>query len=357
MRFMAKYIKKRKKDIGLSPFELVFRGEKKMEKPRLYLMSYDQTDVVETEIKSLHELNFNHSAEKFHWLNVEGLHEVKLMEKIAESFNIPFNIVSSIMDPMTRPQVQDYENGLFIVIKMLTYDENAQKLNVENLSFILTKNTLILFQEDQGDAFDPIRERIRKHHHRIRTAGTDYLACALLDVVIDNYLYLIGQLGDKIEDVEETMTKELDDDILSLINRYKRELNYLRKYIMPAKEMILNLAKLESEFIREDNHPYFKELQGNLNEVSELMDSYREILYDQLSIYHNTIGTRLNDIIKILTIFSVLFIPLTFIVGVYGTNFDYFPEIHWQYGYFAMWAVMLVIAGVMLWYFKKKKWL
>ena len=173
---------------------------------------------------------------------------------------------------------------------------------------------------------------------------------------MDNYIYNIGLLGEKIESLEEDMTNDPKKELLDDINAFKRELNFFRKNIKPAKEMILNLTKLDSEFIHDENTVHFRELQDNINEASELTDSYREILYDQLSIYHSSMSTKLNEIMRVLTIISVIFIPITFIVGVYGTNFINVPELHWQHGYFIMWAVMLFTTLGMLWFFKRKKW-
>ena len=178
----------------------------------------------------------------------------------------------------------------------------------------------------------------------------------MLDIVVDNYIYIIGLLGEKIENLEERMTNNPDKNLLEEINRYKVDMNFLRKNIKPAREMMLTLAKMETEMIKDENRVHYKELQDNINEATELSDSYREILYDQITMYHTMMSTKLNDIMRTLTVFSVIFIPLTFIVGVYGTNFDYLPEIHWQYGYFLMWLVMLVVAVAMLLVFKRKKW-
>jgi len=261
-----------------------------------------------------------------------------------------------VMNPSVRPTLQEYEYGIFVTIKMLQYNDIEDALTVENLSVIITDNTLISFQEQAGLVFEPIRERIRKHKNKIRTSGSDYLAFALLDVVVDNYIYVIGLLGEKIESLEEDMTNNPRKELLDDINSLKRELNFLRKNIKPAKEMILNLNKMESEFIHEENHIHFRELQDNINEASELTDSYREILYDQLSIYHSSMSTKLNEIMRVLTIISVIFIPITFIVGVYGTNFVNVPELHWEKGYFIMWGVMLATTLGMLWFFKRKKW-
>jgi magnesium transporter len=353
---MSRFIKKKKEDIGLSPFALVFRGQKKTDKIRLRVMDFNMESVREFDVASLDMLESLKSAETISWLNVDGLDHVKSMEELAKIFRLDNNILSDVMNPSVRPKVQEFDNGIFATIKMLQYNEKSDKLSVENLSLILTENTLISFQEQPGDVFEPIRERIRKHKNKIRISGSDYLAFALLDIVVDNYIYIIGLLGDRIETLEENMTNDPEKEMLESINRFKRELNFLRKNIKPAKEMILNLGKMESEFIHDENRIHFKELQENVTEASELSDSYREILYDQLNIYHTMMSTKLNDIMRVLTIFSVIFIPLTFIAGVYGTNFEYLPELKWHYGYFILWGVMVSVATGMLWYFKRKKW-
>ncbi|MDD5185136.1 MAG: magnesium/cobalt transporter CorA [Paludibacter sp.] len=353
---MSRLIKNKKEHIGLSPYALVFRGQKKTEKILLRTMDFDLEDVRELEIKSPNELLELKKSKKLSWLNIDGLDNAELMQDVSSIYKIENNILSDVMNPSIRPKVQEFETGIFVTIKMLQYVENEDNLAIENLSLIITDNTLISFQEQPGDAFEPIRERIRKHKNKIRTSGSDYLAFALLDVVVDNYIYIIGILGEKIEGLEEDITNDPDKKLLDNINSLKRELNFLRKNIKPAKEMIINLAKLQSEFIQDDNRIHFKELQDNINEASELSDSYREILYDQLNIYHSSMSTKLNEIMRVLTVFSVIFIPLTFIVGVYGTNFENLPELHWKHGYFIMWGVMVMTTLIMLWYFRRKKW-
>lgn len=353
---MSRFTKKKKEDIGLSPFALVFRGKKRTDKIGLTVMDFDMDEVREPEIKSIDQILKFKETKNISWLNIDGLHNVELMEDLSKKFKLENNVLSDVMNPSVRPKVQELDKGIFITIKMLQYSEAKKKLSVENLSLIVADTMLISFQEQKGDVFEPVRERIRKHKNKIRTSGTDYLAFALLDIVVDNYIYIIGQLGDKIESLEENMTNDPKKELLDHINFYKRELNFLRKNIKPAKEMILTLAKMESEFIHDENRIHFKELQDNINEATELSDSYREILYDQLNIYHTMMSTKLNEIMRVLTVFSVIFIPLTFIVGVYGTNFDNLPELHWNNGYFIMWGVMIAVTLWMLWYFKRKNW-
>lgn len=353
---MSRFTKKKKEDIGLSPFALVFRGKMRTDKIGLSIIDFDMDEVREPEIKSIDQILKFKDTKNISWLNIDGIHNAELMEDLSKKFKLENNVLSDVMNPSVRPKVQELDKGIFITIKMLQYNEAKEKLSVENLSLVVADTMLISFQEQKGDVFEPVRDRIRKHKNKIRTSGADYLAFALLDIVVDNYIYIIGQLGDKIESLEENMTNDPKKELLDHINFYKRELNFLRKNIKPAKEMILTLAKLESEFIHPENRIHFKELQDNINEATELSDSYREILYDQLNIYHTMMSTKLNEIMRVLTVFSVIFIPLTFIVGIYGTNFDNLPELHWQNGYFIMWGIMVLVTLWMLWYFKRKKW-
>lgn len=353
---MSRYTRKKKEEIGLSPYALIFRGQKKSESVSITAMDFDLDEVREFSIEKPEQISALLSKGNLSWLNIDGLHDERKIEEIGALAGIPFNILSDILNPSIRPKVQEFDNGIFITLKMLQFREDSREIVVENLCLILTQGCLISFQEQKGDVFNPVRDRIRKHKNKIRTSGIDYLAFALLDVVVDNYIYIIGLLGEDIENLEDKMTDEPKKELLDEINDYKKELNLLRKNIKPAREMILSLVKLESEILQDENRFHFKELQDNITEAGELSDSYREILYDQLNIYHTIMSTRLNDIMRTLTIFSVMFIPLTFIVGVYGTNFDNLPELHWQNGYFIMWAVMVIVAFVMFLFFRNKKW-
>jgi magnesium transporter len=241
-------------------------------------------------------------------------------------------------------------------MKMIQVDPETGRNDVENLSLILTESVLISFQERKGDVFEPVRKRIRNQKKRIRSSGTDYLVFALLDIVIDNYIFILSELGAKIESLEDSLLTETGPQIMDDINSFKQELNFLRRNIKPAKEMISALSKLDSDMIEYSLDVHLNELQDNISQASESSDSYRDILNDQLTIYHTTISSKLNDIMKFLTIFSVIFIPLTFIAGIYGTNFEFVPELKFKYSYFIMWGVMIVVTAGMLYYFKRRKW-
>jgi len=354
---MARFVKKQKNEIGLPPDEWYFRGNKKIDSVLLRVIDFDPDNLEENAIKTVKEVLKYQDRDTVTWFNVDGLHNKEVMEEIANGFKFDNLVLANVMDTQARPRVLEFSNCIFLSIKMLQQNENTGAISVENLSLIITDSVLISFQEKKGDVFEPIRERIRNHKKRIRSSGTDYLAFALLDIVIDNYIYIISILGDKIEGLEESLLLDPKKSLIDEINSYKRELNFLRKNTNPAKEMILSLSKMESEFIAETTYVHYKELLDNINQATESSDSYREILSDQLNIYHTIISSRLNDIMKFLTVFSVIFIPLTFIAGVYGTNFDVLPELHFKYSYFVMLGIMLIVAIGMLIYFKRKKWL
>ena len=353
---MTRFIKKHKQDIGLAPDELVFRGQQKIEQVILRIIDFDSENLTEDDVKTVKEISEFQHSNTVTWINVDGLHNTTIMQEITSAFNLDTLVMAEVLNTQARPRVIEYDNCTLITIKMLRIDEKTGKTLMENLSLILTKSVLISFQEQKGDVFEPVRERIRKQKKRIRNGGTDYLTFALLDIVVDNYLYVISVLGEKIETLEENLLLNPNQNIINEINNYKRELNFLRKSIKPAKEMIFSLAKADSDLITDSTHIHFKELEDNISQANDASDDYREILSDQLNIYHTTISSKLNDIMKFLTVFSVIFIPLTFIAGIYGTNFENVPELSYKYSYFIMWIVMIIIAIGMLLFFRKKKW-
>lgn len=354
---MINLIRKDKSHIGLSPDDLILKGEKKTDKVFIRIIDFDSEMLEEKIPEAVAEVKGFKAKNTVTWMNVDGLHNTAVMEETSKVFGLENMVLAEVLDTATRPKVIEFDNCLFISIKMMRVDETTELIAVENLSLILTKSVLISFQERRGDVFEPVRERIRKQKKRIRNGGTDYLTFALLDIVIDNYLYVLSLMGEKIEVLEDNLLVNANESVINKINSYKKELNFLRRNINPAKDMITSLSKMESELLGESTNIHFKELVDNINQASDASDSFREILSDQLNIYHTTISSKLNDIMKFLTVFSVIFIPLTFIAGIYGTNFEFVPELQYRYSYFIMWGIMIVVAVGMLIYFRRKKWL
>lgn len=354
---MPRFVQKSKVDIGRSPYDLIFRGDKKAESTSIQCIDFDTDNLNELELHSVSEIIPFADSKEMTWINIDGVHDIEFMEQLADGLNLDRMIFSDIVDTSSRPKLIAYENCLFLSMKMVQQVPNSSNIQIENISFILTKTMLLTFQERSGDVFDPIRERIRVGKTRIRNRGVDYLLSQIIDVVIDNYLYVIGVLGEKIEALEVRLLPEPQKTVIHHISFFKRELNFIRRNIQPAEEVIYGLNKIESQFVQHKTMVHFRDLKDNITLARDTAENYREILSDQLSIYHTTMSTKLNDIMKFLTIFSVIFIPLTFIAGIYGMNFETMPELHFKYGYFIVWAIMIIVAVVMLIYFRRKRWL
>lgn len=354
---MARFFKNREVNKGLAPGSLVFIGNRKLENTRIRLIDFDNTNLKEQELEDISQGTKYIETNTVTWINIDGLHDLEIINKVGKIFDLHPLLLEDILNTGQRPKMEEFDNCLFLVLKMLRYDDEKQIILSEQLSMIIGRTFLITFQERVGDVFEPVRERIRKKRGRIRASGIDYLAYALLDTVVDNYIYLISKLGEKIEDIEVGILEETSAKTLEKISNYKREMSYIRKSVRPTREYIAKLTRLESEFIREETNPFLNDLLDLITQATEAIDTYREMLSDQLNIYNSSISNKMNDIMKILTIFAAIFIPLTFIAGIYGTNFEYLPELHFKYSYFIFLGIMVTIAIGMLFFFKRKGWL
>ncbi|MBB6462199.1 magnesium/cobalt transporter CorA [Flammeovirga kamogawensis] len=353
---MSEPLYNKDENVGLSPDEIVFRGERKSEHVTISLFDYTPTSFIKKELKRVHEIEPFIDNRSVTWVNVIGLHDTKIIEEL-KSMDINPIVLSDVLNTEARPKIQEHERSLFVSIKLLHYDAEEKRVEINNLSIVTTNNAVFTFEEQPTDFFTPIIKRLEKSKKSLVNAGADYLLFTILDLVIDNYIYLLSVLGDKIEDLEDILLANPKSSTLDLINFYKRELNTIRRNIKPAVEIILTLTKKDLEYVSEENELHFKELLNNIKQVNEISDSYREILSDLLNIYHTTVSSKLNNVMMTLTMFSVIFIPLTFIAGIYGTNFDNIPELHYEYSYHFMWVTMLVITIFMMNYFRRKKWL
>jgi magnesium transporter len=354
---MARFLKKRNNTKGLVPGSPVFIGSKKVDEIRIRIIDYDKSELLEDELRNISDGTEYKKTNTVTWINIDGLHDTKLMKEIGETFDLHPLLIEDIMNTDQRPKLQESDNNLFLVLKMLRYDETNRTLKAEQLSLVIGKTFLLTFQEQPGDVFEPVRERIRKQKGRIRATSIDYLAYALIDTVVDNYIYIIERLGEKIEDMEELVLGNPEPEIMEQLSNYRKEMNYLRKSIRPAREAITQLARLDTELIDTKTIPFLDDLEDLITQASEAIDTYREMLSDQMNLYNSALSNKMNDVMKILTIFAAIFIPLTFIAGIYGTNFEYLPELHFKYSYFIFWGVMIIVAVSLLIFFKRKKWI
>jgi magnesium transporter len=357
MSIMVRFIKKISKKAGLPPGTLVHVGEKKTEKARIRLMDYSDEYFEERDLSTIEECFPYKDKNSVTWINVDGIHQVDMVEKIGTHYDLHPLVLEDILNTNQRPKMEDYEDYLFLILKMITYDEARKLLHMEQVSVIVGPRFVISFQESEGDVFDSVRERLRKGKGRIRKSGPDYLAYALMDAVVDNYFLVLEKIGEDIEELEEEVISKPGPATVESIQNLKRELLYLRKAVWPLRETLLGLEKGESPLIEDKTAIYLRDVYDHSIQIIDTVETFRDMVSGMLDIYLSSVSNRMNEIMKVLTIIATLFIPLTFIVGVYGMNFKYMPELEWHDGYFAVWAVMIAIAVLMLFFFRKKKWL
>ncbi len=354
---MVKFVKRRLRKIGLPPGTPVFVGEKKIEKAKITIIDYDEKQFQEKEVKTIEECFPFKDTPTVTWINVDGVHQVDVIENIGRHFELHPLIREDIMNTEQRPKMEDFERYIYIVLKMLYYDEKENETKIEQVSLILGENFVISFQEMEGDIFDPIRERIRNGKGRIRKLGADYLAYALLDAIVDKYFLILERLGERIERMEEELVNNPKPEILHEIHRLKREMIFLRKSVWPLREVINGLERGESPLIQESSRIYLKDVYDHTIQVIDTVETFRDMLSGMHDTYLSVVSNRMNEVMKVLTIIATIFIPLTFIAGIYGMNFKFMPELEWRWAYFAVWIIIVVIGVLMVIFFRRKKWL
>ena len=347
---------KYKKKIGLSPGSIIYTGNK--ESQEFFVESFDYykdklEEKVHPNVEEIYDLKTSNSIS---WININGLSHVKEIEKIGNHFNLHALTLEDIVNTAHRPKIDDYSDYIFIVLKMLYYNKNEEIVN-EQVSFILGDNYVISFQEADGDVFDGLRERIRNPKGRIRNMGSDYLLYALMDAIADHYFIVIESVSHKIEDLEDDLfTGFSQEEISNQIQNLKREILKIRRAIFPLREIINKIEKNDSNFIKSTTIPYFRDIYDHVIQVSENIEIYREMIWGLMDMYMTNISNKMNQVMKVLTIISTIFIPLTFLAGIYGMNFDNIPELHYKYSYFILWGIMILMFLAMIYFFKKKKW-
>ena len=355
---MAKLIKKRSKKAGLPPGTLIHIGEKKAGEPKMTLIDYDEANFQEREVKAAEECLAFREKPTVTWINVEGVHQVEVVEKLGNCFGLHPLVLEDILNTDQRPKLEIYGDYVYIVLKMLYGSDSNRLVEAEQVSLILGSNFLISFQEGkEGDVFNPVRERIRSGKGLIRKMGSDYLAYSLIDTIVDNYFLILERLGEKIELVEEELVVHPTTTTIQEIQKFKNEMIYVRRVVWPLREVISSLGRKESPLVKETTEIYLRDVYDHTVQIMDTVEVYREMLSGMLDIYLSSVSNRLNSVMKVLTIIATIFMPLTFIAGIYGMNFKYMPELEWRWGYPAIWLIVAIIGISMLIYFKKKKWL
>ncbi len=354
----ARLIKRRSTKAGLSPGSLVFIGEKKAEEVKINIIDYNEHSFNEKETKTVEDCLPFKDKPAVTWINIEGLQDTQFIQKLGDYFKLHPLILEDIVNTDQRPKIEDLNDYLYIVLKMITYDNSLEDIVIEQVSLVLGKNFVISFQEGiKGDIFDPLRDRIRTDKGKIRKMGSDYLAYGLMDAIVDNYFFILEKIGDKIEDLEDELIANPTKETLQIIHKLKRKLIFLRKSVWSLREVINTLIRGDSSLIQDSTDIYFRDIYDHTIQVIDTIETFRDIVSGMLDIYLSSISNKMNEIMKVLTIMSTIFIPLTFLAGIYGMNFEFMPELKWHWGYPGLWCVMLFITIIMVINFKFRKWI
>lgn len=292
--------------------------------------------------------------EQVNWINLDGLSNLETIEKLQAHFSLHSLLIDDVLSEQ-RPKAEEFDDYFFFTLKML-YRIDQNSIDYEQISFVLGKNFLISFQEKEGDLFDGFRERIRLDQGKVRKKQSDYLLYRLIDIIVDNYYNVLDRIGDLIEEIEDNAYENPSNQTFSEIQFLKKELIFLRKALYPLREALGKVVKGESAFICDETLRYFSDVYDHVAHLIDSLDTYKDLTSSLLDIHINAMNTRMNEVMKVLTVISTIFMPLTFIVGVYGMNFKYLPELNWQYGYYGVWIVMTLIVVGMLMFFRRKKW-
>lgn len=355
---MANNRKKRSHKTGLPPGSLIHIGEQRTEIPRITLIQYDGQTFSEGEASSLEQCASQMKENPgIFWINIDGIHEMSLMGKAGELFGIHPLTLEDIVNTEQRPKTETYDSYLFFSLKMLSPGKKKEEQVSEQISILLGDRLVITFQERPGDVFDQVRERLRQTKGRIRTQKADYLAYALLDSVVDSYFDLLERLGDEMEDLEELVLRNPSKQMVPRIHNLKRRALVLRRAVWPLRELVSTFEKSESPLLEKSTRVYLRDVYDHTIQIIDGVEVSREIISGLMDLYLSSLSNRTNEVMKVLTIVATIFIPLTFLAGVYGMNFKHMPELAWRWAYPAVWGVMIVAALGMLWYFRRKKWL
>lgn len=355
---MPRYFDETPKNVGLPPGTPVQSSESTSAKVKITVIDYDANDLEEGEVLSVEDCYPFRDKDTVTWINVDGIHDVGIVEKLCEHYRIHPLVIEDIVDIKQRPKMDDFDDYLYVVLKMLTFDSDNDTVASEQVSIILGKGVVISFQEKiGGDVFERIRSRIRNNKGRIRKMGPDYLMYSLIDAIVDNYFIILENVGNMISFVEEEMIADPSPDVMHFIHELKRDILFLRKSVWPLREVVSGLQKTESRLINKQTWVYLRDVYDHTIQIMDTVEIFRDMLAGMMDIYLSSLSNKVNEVMKFLTMIATIFIPLTFVAGVYGMNFKHMPELETQWGYVAIWIVMIAIGVSMLAYFKRKKWM
>lgn len=354
---MRRLVKKNPKKVGTPPGSLIHVGKKLKENVDIYSVEYNEHMKQSTSLKSAKEILINKDKDKVHWLNIVGLHDTELIAEIGKAYNLHKLLIEDILNTGQRIKVDDYGDCLYIVLKLLSYDKNTKEIESHQISFVFMENTVISFLENDSDIFDGIISRINSDKGNMRKYGADYLLYALIDATVDNYSVTLENLGDKIDDIEDRLVDTPEKDVLQNIYALKREILFLRNSTWPARAVMDTLMHFCDSYFSQSTEVYFRDVYDHILRTIDTTDIYRDMLSNMLDTYLSSISNKTNDVMKVLTIISVIFMPITCLAGIYGMNFKNIPELDLPWGYALFWILAVSITLLMIRYFKKKRWI
>lgn len=354
---MAETTKNISKKAGLPPGVLMHVGNRLADNVSITVIDYSSSEYVEKTCETTEEVFEYRDTKSVTWINIDGLHDVDTIAKIGKHFDLHPLLVEDILNTKHRPKLEEYDNCLFVTLKALNVDEENNNINSEQMSFVLGPNWIISFQEREGDIFDGLRQRIKENKGTIRQKSVDYLLYRLIDTVVDHYFLITEYVSDATIDLEERVFENPDENALIEIHQLKKRLVNLRKITGPLREAILGLYKGGNRLVKQSTERYFQDVYEHIIQVNETIENQRDTVASIMDLYMTGVSTRMNQVMQMLTIIATIFIPLTFIAGIYGMNFDNMPELHWKYGYFITWGVMGIVTMIMIFYFRRKRWL
>ncbi len=355
---MLMLIKKVSKKVGLAPGTLVHIGEKKVERTKITIIDYDETRYDEKEVETAEECFPFRETPTTTWINIDGVHDVDIIQKIGGCFELHPLVLEDVVNTEQRPKMDDFESYIFAVLKMLYFDEEEQQIRTEQVSLVLGPNYVVSFQERRGDVFGILRGRIKAAKGRIRKGGAGYLAYALIDAVVDHYFVVLEKIAGQIENIEEQLLADPKPETLQSLHNFKREMIYLRKSVWALRELVSGLERVESPLVKKAHKIFIRDVYDHTIQVIDTVETFRDMISGMFDLYLSSVSNRMNEVMKVLTIIATIFIPLTFVAGIYGMNFEHMPELRWHWVYpRAFWIVMAGIAGFMIYYFRRKRWL
>ena len=349
-------LKKSSKKAGLSPGTLLHVGERKVDDIKISIMDYDEAHLSEIVVDTIEACGQITETDSITWINISGIHDVDMIQKLGNCFSLHPLVLEDVLNTNQRPKLDDFDAYLFLSLKMVYPDEAFETIYYEQISLIVGPSYVISLQEVEKDVFDPVRERIRHAKGRIRKKGSDYLAYAMMDLVVDHYFKILEELGEKIEVLQDEVIENPEPSSLAVIQSLKKELLFLRKSIWPMREIINTLTRGESDLIHEDTVIYLRDVYDHTIQIIDTIETFRDMLSGTLDIYLSNVSNRMNEVMKVLTIIATIFIPMTFIAGIYGMNFKYMPELEWTWSYPLLWLVLVCLFIMMIAWFKRKKW-